>query len=480
MLYSTLTDLDELVRSVRAPMSASYVEEAIRACQSRSYRAAIIATWVAVAYDLIEKIREMAADGDAAATTLIQELEAAIANKNLPKLQQIENSLLDDARDKFELLSQREHGDLDRLKDDRNLCAHPAFVEAGRLFTPEPELVRTHIVHAVKHLLSQSPIQGKAALNRIKNDMLQPSFPTSVDGVQKFLDGKYLNRARSSLLDTLVTVLLKALLRGADPDLLGKEPVVLNALLAISNSHPSVYERKMAEQIPRLTDMLDDSQLKRVFRLLDAEVRCWRWLSEATRMRMEVLVKASLADPAERPDVMALWDIKELKTPILEAFERLSDEQKEVVIADEPRPEFAEEAIKLYAKAGSFRRAESRGNRILLPMASAFTKEQVAAVLEAIPLNRQISFASDTPRILSVLFDKTERYHQELAREWQDLVKTLVTGEKPASHFSYPRLREKMAAKGMWPPPEGFDGFDDHEPDPEDLYEYDHEGPGGP
>ncbi|MBW4500097.1 MAG: hypothetical protein KME57_11190 [Scytonema hyalinum WJT4-NPBG1] len=57
------------------------------------------------------------------------------------------------------------------MKEDRNLCAHPAFIAEEELFQPTPELVRTHIVHAVVHLMQHQPVQGKSAIQRIMSEI---------------------------------------------------------------------------------------------------------------------------------------------------------------------------------------------------------------------------------------------------------------------------------------------------------------------
>ena len=60
----TLTDLDELVLTVRDRNSRSYIGEAITAYRARAYRSAVMSAWVAVDYDVIAKLRELAVQGD--------------------------------------------------------------------------------------------------------------------------------------------------------------------------------------------------------------------------------------------------------------------------------------------------------------------------------------------------------------------------------------------------------------------------------
>jgi len=54
-------------------------------------------------------------------------------------------------------------------------------------------LVRTHIKHAVLHLLRHPPLQGKHALKRLKDDLLRPSFPSTQKTVSDFLESRYLS-----------------------------------------------------------------------------------------------------------------------------------------------------------------------------------------------------------------------------------------------------------------------------------------------
>jgi hypothetical protein len=57
MIPYTLTDLDELVLTVRNSNTKEYINEAVHAYRSGLNRAAVILTWTAVAYDLIGKYR---------------------------------------------------------------------------------------------------------------------------------------------------------------------------------------------------------------------------------------------------------------------------------------------------------------------------------------------------------------------------------------------------------------------------------------
>jgi hypothetical protein len=265
-LWDPEADVPAAARGTRRPRARRAGQQLAdlhsRGRPSIPLRAAVILAWTAVAFDVIAKLRELATHGDAGAATFVAELNAAVAASDVSKLQQLENRLLDQAQSPFEMISARERQDLDRLKEDRNACAHPAFATAGAatLFTPSPELVRAHVVHAINHLLRHPPVQGKAALERLKHDLLQPSFPRDQGQATTFLRTRYLSRLKPALVENLVTILLKVLLRGADPDLAKRPGTILRALLAIrgygaasptTSPSSSVPETGMGAYFPR-------------------------------------------------------------------------------------------------------------------------------------------------------------------------------------------------------------------------------------
>src|SRR5215213_1198002 len=125
MHTTRLSDLNELALTVRDDISRSYIMEAVVSYQSGNYRAAILSAWIAVTYDIISKLRELAAGHDPNAKKFVEDLDNAAVQHNIPHLQRIEGGLLELALKDFEFLSLHEHTDLARLRDDRHLCAHP-------------------------------------------------------------------------------------------------------------------------------------------------------------------------------------------------------------------------------------------------------------------------------------------------------------------------------------------------------------------
>jgi hypothetical protein len=140
-----LADLDELVLRCRDERARSYIAEAVGCYRASAYRSAIVATWIAVCYDIIDKLRELSLAGDKAAEEVLEMLDAARRANDLPRTLKLERELIDLARDRFELISHLEHVDLERLREDRNRCAHPSLISDEVKFSASAELARTHI-----------------------------------------------------------------------------------------------------------------------------------------------------------------------------------------------------------------------------------------------------------------------------------------------------------------------------------------------
>ena len=95
---TALADLDELILLCRDEKARLYIEEAVSCYRSGAYRSAIVATWIAVCYDIIDKLRELALSGDKEAELQVKAIEETRAANNFARALQFERAILDLAR----------------------------------------------------------------------------------------------------------------------------------------------------------------------------------------------------------------------------------------------------------------------------------------------------------------------------------------------------------------------------------------------
>jgi hypothetical protein len=167
-----------------------------------------VSTWTAVCVDVIEKVARLAEDGSAAASewhTGVQAArESAAAPGGVQLAQRLEDGILNTAYT-LELLDGVGRDQLERLKRDRNLCAHPALLPLGGFYQPSAELARTHLVHAIDGLLEHPPIQGRKALDRFRAFLEDPSFTANPD----FIAMTYFGSSRGATRRGIVTIAVK-------------------------------------------------------------------------------------------------------------------------------------------------------------------------------------------------------------------------------------------------------------------------------
>jgi hypothetical protein len=205
-----MLSFDEMiVRCVDAEAKV-HIREAVRCYEAAAYRASIVSAHVSVCFDLIAKLRSLGAGGDAVATAMVTKLDnfqQQLSAGNLAAIKgllEFERTLLEEFRDKFDFFGTQEFEELNRLRADRNRCAHPTFSHDALPYTPPAELARLHIRSALTYVLSQPPKQGKAALASLQATVASPYFPLVLDEAVRRLRGSEIGTARDVLVRAFV------------------------------------------------------------------------------------------------------------------------------------------------------------------------------------------------------------------------------------------------------------------------------------
>jgi len=211
-MYETFIDLDELIILCRDKSAKKFIQEAVACYRSGAYRSCIVSTWNAIVFDFIHKLRQLEQVGNGDASQLLQDFSSHSQNSDFKKLWDFESKIPDFALTKFELISPVEKADITRLFEDRSRCAHPSMASLDEPFEATAELARYHMRSAVTHLLQRPPVQGKAALARIWQDINSAYFPTDPNLAVRYFQKGHLARARRALINSIVIGLTVSLL----------------------------------------------------------------------------------------------------------------------------------------------------------------------------------------------------------------------------------------------------------------------------
>lgn len=396
-----------------------------------SYRSAIMALWIAVVADVIDKVKDMADEGDAAAKLLRDSIHKAAAQGDKLMMQRIENALLDDARDKLQLISAEDHRDLSRLKEDRNLCAHPAFVSEDELFNPTPERVRDHLASAVDALLSHGPVRGRRLLDRFDSQVRSRSLPSDDEKLLATIREGFVENSTPQLKSSLCAVSIKATLDEANDDKVRWQySRVARALWWLI---PAEFEQSLKSILDKRQDGLDDDGVMLLVEGLCYVEPTWRNLRDGTRHRIESFIATTSIGELVVPRAL----FAPLPFPPVDGYliERVADVQDDPVVVDhftdqlevEPDRRLISHFVNRLRRALYYTEAEfwMKG---LVALAAAFTADDLRSVLEAYRSNDQAYDSVLARKQLKILEWRTNlpesamagiwsRYHDELKAE---------------------------------------------------------------
>lgn len=405
---ASFVDLDILLTKVRNAQSRIYFLDAVKAYKAGALRASLTAAWVALAYDLIAKYRELSAMGDAAATTFLQSWDNATRISDVRQLLQLEGRIIDDAANNTQAISQIGRRQLERLREDRHLCAHPAFSAEALLFEPTPELVRMHLVNAVDLVLAQDPLQGRAIFEVFDLDVQSPGFPTDHARILDYVEQRYLARVRSQNIRNFGTILAKSLLKGIPPHLDAVRGKIASALVAIRDRTPEAWP-DLSPSVVQLLDNLAPVDRPRAIAFIAAFPNFWPLVQAATQTALQETVNN--LDPANVADVRIMMGITfgPFRAPLLGAIPRLDRETLARTIAATALADLWPTAVTRYANSGSFRGSEANFSDFITPYTGSLAQAELDQVLDAVVGNGQNYAAAATGGLLLSLLRNAGR-----------------------------------------------------------------------
>jgi len=401
-----LTDLDELILRCEDPRSRKYIEEAVKCYKAGAYRSSVVACWIAVAFDLVDKIRELSASGDKEAQKEIARFETIQKTHNLPSALAFEKELPLMAKDKFEFISHIEYLDIARLVEDRNRCAHPSHVSDNQVFSASPELARLHIFNAVNSVLSKPAAQGKAALERVLNDIESKFFPSNIEDVLTLFEAGPLKRSRESLYNNLLKILIKTVLGETDTLKFNKSTL---ALSAIKSLHPNLWDKFFPDCVKNTVESIriEDDLCRAVVTIIRlGKLGLWGALPKPEQLRIATFVQNAPAKLFADLDWVFLADSPpaSLVTATENRIESSTFDELNKMDWFATPPPVIDRLITLYSNSPSFAIANTCGRTLRQYMQETTpTYKQANEIIRIASHNDQIKHSNELPSVLRTL-----------------------------------------------------------------------------
>lgn len=421
MKTELITDLDSLVIKVRNSNTKVYISEALASFRAGSNRGAILSTWIALSYDILSKIREIAADDPGAPAQFINDFDKASTNNNKEKLLKLERELLHKAKD-LEIINNHEFHALERLKEDRHRCAHPTHDNEDDLFIPSPEQVRAHLVHCLNYVLTQKPVQGKKAIDRLISDLQNSNFLNNYEDTHSFLKSRYLNRSKEVFISNSIKLLSKSLLKNSVPELHGLEEITFFALKSFYRD--SFYE---AREIMRLNvnNYLDTSKpisFIRLPQIISIDKNIWNFLSEDNQIAFKGFVNSDEHQILKSHHTYECFEVPAIKELVTNRLNEIEDSDLLNIINKNPIKYFLPIIVYKFCNETTYSTTRDFGYKLAGTYSKYITVSDLKQIISCSMVDDQIyGYSNFDTIILSIFRETKDRLLNYTKDEWKSL-----------------------------------------------------------
>jgi hypothetical protein len=146
-----------------------------------------------------------------------------------------------------------------------------------------------HLRNVIVHVLSQPPIQGKAALAELKAMVASSYFPTDYERALLQLRSSNLNAAMETLVRGFVDTMVFGFLSTGDTLFFKKQ--VLAALNAAFSMYPEVVEERLQKQLNKAVRDSPDTTFDGVVCLVCNIDNAWELLEQASKEKVRTFVE---------------------------------------------------------------------------------------------------------------------------------------------------------------------------------------------
>lgn len=153
--------IDQLVDRIQQARTRDYFSEVIGSYYNGNFRSAIVMLYSVVICDLVYKLVDLRdIYGNDKASKLLEKIEKE--QHDNPSSSQWEKTMVDRMYNSHLILMDNPtYAHIAALRDDRNLCAHPALSGSLNLYMPKEANVKSHIVNMLEEVLTKPSFQIK-------------------------------------------------------------------------------------------------------------------------------------------------------------------------------------------------------------------------------------------------------------------------------------------------------------------------------
>lgn len=411
-----LYDIEILANRCRSDQSREHITEAIRCYKAGAYRATIVTAWIAIVFDLLDKIRELSLSGDAAAKLLEDKYAGYIAQINsqnhdgIKGALEFERKILETCRDTLQFFDSQQFVDLERLREDRHRCAHPYFQDLGVPYYPSAEQARLHIRNSVIHVLAMPPVQGKAALAKLKVLIASDYFPLDVKSAEVHLRESSLRNGTEALFKGIVDFLVFGFVTKNDP--LHHKPQVYIALNALIEIRPIVVTERLRKNLNSVVASAPDQSFASAAALIAWVKGALEALDAPAKDKIKRYITVGPTAPL-LSQLEAFYFMPLLTSVVVDRINSLTIDELAAGITTSLRYAAKTRSLKLLGLARSWSAVNDVFDKLILPLFGYLTPEDIKQIIR-MPTETGADLISAHSY---ALFIENVRKHSVLAKE---------------------------------------------------------------
>lgn len=219
-----------------------YFEEVLSSYHNGNYRSAIVMLYSVVVCDVIYKLEELSDKySDEKAKDILDKIKKE--QKDSPRNPKWEQTLIEEVKDRTSLLENQDKDNLDYLRNQRHLSAHPILDQLDILISPNKETVRANIVNMLDGVLCKPPLLSRDLTATFIEDLSTIKDQLFEDDLERYLYKKYFNNINRPTEERLFRDLWKFVFRLENEKATDNRKVNYSALVYLYRKEPTIFKQ---------------------------------------------------------------------------------------------------------------------------------------------------------------------------------------------------------------------------------------------
>lgn len=414
--------LQELIDRCHGDLGKQFLSDAAQAYEAHNYRSCVIMTWIAVAFDILDKISNLSDAGQANAMQYTAELEKIRASNDPSLALALERKLLTTAQTDFHLLEPIEVAHLEELQTERHRCAHPSLTALVTPYRPLPNRALQFMELAVDYILSKPPQQGRVAAEAVMQEIRSDHFPTTAGNAEERLLEGPMQYPANYLLSDVVAIIVKDCFLETLTQKQRKSRTA--ALVALENMHSNRVSEIYTAKVPGIFDRCTDDQLHQVILTIYRVPALMPALSSPRQLKLKKFIQSYDGDQSKIV-IGTAAAIPEFSEPVTVYLKKLDGLTLKRFVGTPAEPDALKIAVDQLCNSANWDDSNTVTNSLLLPNAKKVAESDVNLILVSYVANIEIRGSFSGVKLITALFDAELQRSRDFPQYWGTFYRNL-------------------------------------------------------